>query len=174
MPLADHLIVLEQGRLLAAGAPQEVAAAVRGHAIFFRHAHGGTHRRRPRRDGVSAAHRARGQSVSGALCSAPDAGRGARARGHAPVLTVRDGWFRYAQGSADVLRNFSLTLRRAGSSTRSPAATAAARRRRSACSPDGCGCTAAACISPGRSSARSSPARRHRRRAAGSAHALRG
>ena len=28
-----------------------------------------------------------------------------------PVLTVRDGWFRYAQGSADVLRNFSLTLR---------------------------------------------------------------
>ena len=34
MPLADHLIVLEQGRLLAAGAPQEAAAAVRGHAIF--------------------------------------------------------------------------------------------------------------------------------------------
>ncbi|HCG32624.1 MAG TPA: hypothetical protein DER43_07530, partial [Clostridiales bacterium] len=34
VPLADHLIVLEQGRLLAAGAPQEVAAAVRGHAIF--------------------------------------------------------------------------------------------------------------------------------------------
>ena len=28
-----------------------------------------------------------------------------------PVLTVRDGWFRYAQGGADVLRNFSLTLR---------------------------------------------------------------
>ena len=27
------------------------------------------------------------------------------------MLTVRDGWFRYAQGSADVLRNFSLTLR---------------------------------------------------------------
>lgn len=34
VPLADHLIVLEQGRLLAAGAPQEAAAAVRGHAIF--------------------------------------------------------------------------------------------------------------------------------------------
>ena len=35
VPLADHLIVLEQGRLLAAGAPQEAAAAVCGHAIFF-------------------------------------------------------------------------------------------------------------------------------------------
>ena len=34
VPLADHLIVLEQGRLLAAGAPQEAAAVVRGHAIF--------------------------------------------------------------------------------------------------------------------------------------------
>ena len=34
VPLADHLIVLEQGRLLAAGAPQEAAAAVRGPAIF--------------------------------------------------------------------------------------------------------------------------------------------
>ena len=28
-----------------------------------------------------------------------------------PVLTVRDGWFRYAQNAPDVLRGFSLTLR---------------------------------------------------------------
>ena len=80
VPLADHLIVLEQGRLLAAGAPQEAAAAVRGHAIFS---------------------------------AMPTAARIAAALGETErlPLTVRDGWFRYAQGSADVLRNFSLTLR---------------------------------------------------------------
>ena len=78
VPLADHLIVLEQGRLLAAGAPQEAAAAVRGHAIFSP---------RPMPD------------ASPVPMDTP------------PVLTVRDGWFRYAQNAPDVLRGFSLTLR---------------------------------------------------------------
>ena len=82
VPLADHLIVLEQGRLLAAGAPQEAAAAVRSRPIFS---------------------------------AMPTAARIAAALGETaqtqPVLRVRDGWFRYAQGGADVLRDFSLTLR---------------------------------------------------------------
>ena len=88
VPLADHLIVLEQGRLLAAGAPQETAAAVRG-PLTVR------------------AGRAYLQCFSPRpMPDAPPAPVDAP-----PVLTVRDGWFRYAQGSADVLRNFSLTLR---------------------------------------------------------------
>lgn len=108
--LADHLIVLEQGRLLAAGAPQETAAAVRGHAIFSA---------MPTAARISAA-----LGETERLPLTVRAGRAYLKRfsphpmpeaapapvDTPPVLTVRDGWFRYAQGSADVLRNFSLTL----------------------------------------------------------------
>lgn len=111
VPLADHLIVLEQGRLLAAGAPQEAAAAVRGHAIFSAM--------------PTAARIAAALGETERLPLTVRAGRAYLRRfaphpmpaaAPAPVdtppgLTVRDGWFRYAQGSADVLRNFSLTLR---------------------------------------------------------------
>ncbi|MFR0796685.1 MAG: hypothetical protein ACLSHG_10710 [Oscillospiraceae bacterium] len=132
VPLADHLIVLEQGRLLAAGAPQEVAAAVRGHAIFSAMPTAARIAAALGETGVCRSPCARAERIWGAARTT-DASRGARARGHAPVLTVRDGWFRYAQGSADVLRNSRSRCARA-SSTRSPAATAAAGRRRSACS----------------------------------------
>ena len=110
VPLADHLIVLEQGRLLAAGAPQEAAAAVRGHAIFSAMptaariaAALGETERLPLTVRAGRAYLQRFSprpmpDAPPALVDAP------------PVLTVRDGWFRYAQGSADVLRNFSLTL----------------------------------------------------------------
>ena len=111
VPLADHLIVLEQGRLLAAGAPQEAAAVVRGHAIF---------------SAMPTA--ARIAAALGASEHLPLTVREGRAylRGYAqhplpeaksaptqaqPVLRVRDGWFRYAQNAPDVLRGFSLTLR---------------------------------------------------------------
>ena len=111
VPLADHLVVLEQGRLLAAGAPQEAAAVVRGHAIF---------------SAMPTA--ARIAAALGAPEHLPLTVREGRAylRGYAqhplpeaksaptqaqPVLRVRDGWFRYAQNAQDVLRGFSLTLR---------------------------------------------------------------
>ena len=111
VPLADHLIVLEQGRLLASGAPQEAAAAVRGHAIF---------------SAMPTA--ARIAAALGAPEHLPRTVREGRAylRGYAqhplpeansaptqaqPVLRVRDGWLRYAQNAPDVLRGFSLTLR---------------------------------------------------------------
>lgn len=111
VPLADHLIVLEQGRLLAAGAPQEAAAAVRGHAIFsamptaarIAAALGETERLPLTvRAGRAYLQRFSPRPMPDAPPAPVDA---------PPVLTVRDGWFRYAQGSADVLRNFSLTLR---------------------------------------------------------------
>ena len=111
VPLADHLIVLEQGRLLAAGAPQEVAAAVRGHAIFSA---------MPTAARIAAALgeteclpltvRA-GRAYLGRFAPHPMPAAAPAPVDTPPVLTVRDGWFRYAQGSADVLRNFSLTLR---------------------------------------------------------------
>ena len=111
VPLADHLIVLERGRLLASGAPQEAAAAVRGHAIF---------------SAMPTA--ARIAAALGAPEHLPLTVREGRAylRGYAqhplpeaksaptqaqPVLRVRDGWFRYAQNAPDVLRGFSLALR---------------------------------------------------------------
>ena len=111
VPLADHLIVLEQGRLLASGAPQEAAAAVRSRPIF---------------SAMPTA--ARIAAALGAPEHLPLTVREGRAylRGYAqhplseaksapaqaqPVLTVRDGWFRYAQNAPDVLRGFSLTLR---------------------------------------------------------------
>ena len=111
VPLADHLIVLEQGRLLAAGAPQEVAAAVRGHAIFsamptaarIAAALGETER-------LPLTVRA-GRAYLGRFAPHPMPAAAPAPVDTPPVLTVRDGWFRYAQGSADVLRNFSLTLR---------------------------------------------------------------
>ena len=111
VPLADHLIVLEQGRLLAAGAPQEAAAAVRGHAIFSA---------MPTAARIAAALgeteclpltvRA-GRAYLGRFAPHPMPAAAPAPVDTPPVLTVRDGWFRYAQGSADVLRNFSLTLR---------------------------------------------------------------
>lgn len=111
VPLADHLIVLEQGRLLASGAPRTAAAAVRGRPIF---------------SAMPTA--ARIAAALGAPEHLPLTVREGRAylRGYAqhplpeaksaptqaqPVLRVRDGWFRYAQNAPDVLRNFSLTLR---------------------------------------------------------------
>ena len=111
VPLADHLIVLEQGRLLAAGAPQEAAAAVRGHAIFsamptaarIAAALGETER-------LPLTVRA-GRAYLGRFAPHPMPAAAPAPVDTPPVLTVRDGWFRYAQGSADVLRNFSLTLR---------------------------------------------------------------
>ena len=141
---------------------------------LFRHAHGGTHRRRPRRDGASAAHRARGQSVSGALCSAPDAGRGARARGHAPgadrarrLVSLRAGQRgRAAQFLAHAAPGRALRAHRQQRQRQDDGARRALR-------------TAAAVprqrVSRREEAARApAPARRHRRRAAGSAHALRG
>ena len=111
VPLADHLIVLEQGRLLAAGAPQEAAAAVRGHAIFsamptaarIAAALGETER-------LPLTVRA-GRAYLGRFAPHPMPAAAPAPVDTPPVLTVRDGWFRYAQGGADVLRNFSLTLR---------------------------------------------------------------
>ena len=111
VPLADHLIVLERGRLLASGAPRTAAAAVRGHAIF---------------SAMPTA--ARIAAALGAPEHLPLTVREGRAylRGYAqhplpeaksaptqaqPVLRVRDGWFRYAQNAPDVLRGFSLALR---------------------------------------------------------------
>ena len=111
VPLADHLIVLEQGRLLAAGAPQEAAAAVHGHAIFsamptaarIAAALGETERLPLTvRAGRAYLQRFSPRPMPDASPVPVDA---------PPVLTVRDGWFRYAQGGADVLRNFSLALR---------------------------------------------------------------
>ena len=110
VPLADHLIVLEQGHLLAAGAPQETAAAVRGHAIFsamptaarIAAALGGAERLPLTvRAGRAYLKRFSPHPMPAAVPAPVDT---------PPVLTVRDGWFRYAQGSADVLHNFSLTL----------------------------------------------------------------
>ena len=103
--------MLERGRLLASGAPQEAAAAVRGHAIF---------------SAMPTA--ARIAAALGAPEHLPLTVREGRAylRGYAqhplpeaksaptqaqPVLRVRDGWFRYAQNAPDVLRGFSLALR---------------------------------------------------------------
>lgn len=111
VPLADHLIVLEQGRLLAAGAPQEAAAAVRGHAIFsamptaarIAAALGETER-------LPLTVRA-GRAYLGRFSPHPMPDAAPAPMDTPPVLTVRDGWFRYAQGGADVLRNFSLALR---------------------------------------------------------------
>ena len=111
VPLADHLIVLERGRLLAAGAPRTVAAAVRSRPIF---------------SAMPTA--ARIAAALGAPEHLPLTVREGRAylRGYAqhplpeaksaptqaqPVLRVRDGWFRYAQNAPDVLRGFSLALR---------------------------------------------------------------
>ena len=99
------------GRLLASGAPQEAAAAVRSRPIF---------------SAMPTA--ARIAAALGAPEHLPLTVREGRAylRGYAqhplseaksapaqaqPVLTVRDGWFRYAQNAPDVLRGFSLTLR---------------------------------------------------------------
>ena len=111
VPLADHLIVLEQGRLLAAGAPQETAAAVRGHAIFSA---------MPTAARIAAALGApenlpltvrEGQAYLRGYAQHPlPEAKSAPAQAQ-PVLRVRDGWFRYAQGRPDVLRGFSLTLR---------------------------------------------------------------
>ena len=103
--------MLEQGRLLAAGAPQEAAAAVRGHAIFsamptaarIAAALGETER-------LPLTVRA-GRAYLGRFSPHPMPDAAPAPVGTPPVLTVRDGWFRYAQGSADVLRNFSLALR---------------------------------------------------------------
>ena len=111
VPLADHLIVLEQGRLLAAGAPQEAVAAVRGHAIFsamptaarIAAALGETER-------LPLTVRA-GRAYLGRFSPHPMPDAAPAPMDTPPVLTVRDGWFRYAQGGADVLRNFSLALR---------------------------------------------------------------
>ena len=111
VPLADHLIVLEQGRLLASGAPRTAAAAVRSRPIF-----------------TAMPTAARIAAALGAPEHLPLTVREGRAylRGYAqhplpeaksapaqaqPVLRVRDGWFRYAQNAPDVLRGFSLTLR---------------------------------------------------------------
>ena len=111
VPLADHLIVLEQGRLLAAGAPQKAAAAVRGHAIFsamptaarIAAALGETER-------LPLTVRA-GRAYLQRFSPRPMPDASPVPMDTPPVLTVRDGWFRYAQGGADVLRNFSLALR---------------------------------------------------------------
>ena len=143
VPLADHLIVLEQGRLLAAGAPQEAAAAVRGHAIFsamptaarIAAALGETER-------LPLTVRA-GRAYLGRFAPHPMPAAAPAPVDTPPVLTVRDGWFRYAQGSADVLRNFSLTLR--------PGELYALTGS------NGSGKTTALGVSTGRSSARSSP-----------------
>ena len=111
VPLADHLIVLEQGRLLASGAPQEAAAAVRGRPIFTA---------MPTAARIAAALGApehlpltvrEGRAYLQRFSPRPMPDVSPVPMDTPPVLTVRDGWFRYAQGSADVLRNFSLTLR---------------------------------------------------------------
>ena len=111
VPLADHLIVLERGRLLASGAPQEAAAAVRGHAIFSA---------MPTAARIAAALGApehlpltvrEGRAYLRRYAQHPlQETKSAPAQAQ-PVLRVRDGWFRYAQNAPDVLRNFSLTLR---------------------------------------------------------------
>ena len=152
VPLADHLIVLEQGRLLAAGAPQEAAAAVRGHAIFSA---------MPTAARIAAALGAperlpltvrAGRAYLGRFAPHPMPAAAPAPVDTPPVLTVRDGWFRYAQGGADVLRNFSLTLRPGElyaltGSNGSGKTTALGV----------CGSTAAACTSTGNGSARSGP-----------------
>ena len=111
VPLADHLIVLEQGRLLAAGAPQEAAAAVRGHAIFSA---------MPTAARIAAALGApehlpltvrEGRAYLRRYAQHPLPETRAEPAQTQPVLRVRDGWFRYAQNAPDVLRGFSLTLR---------------------------------------------------------------
>ncbi|MFR6426495.1 MAG: ATP-binding cassette domain-containing protein [Oscillospiraceae bacterium] len=111
VPLADHLIVLERGRLLASGAPQEAAAAVRGHAIFSA---------MPTAARIAAALGApehlpltvrEGQAYLRGYAQHPlPEAKSAPAQAQ-PVLRVRDGWFRYAQNAPDVLRGFSLALR---------------------------------------------------------------
>lgn len=116
VPLADHLIVLERGQLLASGAPRTAAAAVRSRPIF-----------------TAMPTAARIAAALGEMEKLPLTVREGRAylRGYAqhplpetktepaqaqpaqaqPVLRVRDGWFRYAQSAPDVLRGFSLALR---------------------------------------------------------------